>query len=119
MAAQTSTAMYCSVVPKPLAIAGLSAIISALLGQLALQPASGPPPGTTGEKRKYGKNETTNIHATAARSAFSSVPPRRPSGKLKTSQYPSRNVGTSKSTPTLCSSGLLAPCRDTPTAAAA
>ena len=42
--------------PYEAAIVGLSVIISALVGHASLQPASGAPPPTTGEKNRYGTN---------------------------------------------------------------
>jgi hypothetical protein len=77
-------ARYSSVRPRPLAIPGLSAIIRALLGQFALQPASGAPPETYGEKKNHGRNDASNAHATAASSTFSSAPAMRPDGNAKT-----------------------------------
>jgi hypothetical protein len=44
--------------PNEAAMFGRSAIIRPLAGQDALQPKSGPPPLTTGEKKSHGTNAT-------------------------------------------------------------
>jgi hypothetical protein len=44
--------------PNPAASDGRSAIIRPFGGQAALQPASGAPPETTGEKKNHGMNAT-------------------------------------------------------------
>jgi hypothetical protein len=64
----------------------LFAIINALLGQLAVQPANGAPPDTTGEKRNHGRKAVRSTHATAASKTFSNAPARAPRGKAKTTK---------------------------------
>ena len=69
--------------PNPSAIVGRSAIMKAFVGHAALQPAIGPPPLTTGEKKSSGKADVQKESAHPASSSRSGVPASRPSGKAK------------------------------------
>ena len=67
-------------VPDQFATSGRSAIMNAFAGQAALQPASGAPPGTTGEKNSHGTNAIRKYSAYPASSSRSARPVSLPSG---------------------------------------